>query len=167
MLYTSGLVLITNLILVGWVIAIQGGRLKVAALRRQPGPADTPTDTRTTTQTDTQRLPGRAEDVRLVLAAGLLGSAAIHLVVVPEHLIEWAAAGGFFLLLAAAEVVVAGMVLTRLRTAALLAAAAISLVPLAVWLWSRTIGLPFGPDRGWRKPSALPTAWPACWRSSR
>ncbi len=104
--------LLTNLLLVGWVIAIKGGRLKVSTLRRPAGLTDSAA----------QRLPGRAEDVRLVLAAGLLGSAAIHLLVVPEHLIEWPAAGVFFVLLAAAEIVAAGLVLTRLRTAALLIA---------------------------------------------
>ena len=39
--------------------------------------------------------------------AALLGSAAIHAAVIPEHLAEWPAAGGFFVLLAAAEIAVA------------------------------------------------------------
>jgi len=138
MLYTSGFVLLTNVLLVGWVIAVKGGRLKVSALRQPTAPTDS----------RVQRLPGRAEDVRLVLAAGLLGSAAIHVFVVPEHLIEWPSAGVFFVALAAAEIVVAGLVLSRLRTGALLIAVAVSVVPLAIWLWSRTVGLPFGPDPG-------------------
>jgi hypothetical protein len=59
LLYTSGFVLLTNLLLVGWVIAIKGGRLKVSTLRRPAGLTDSAA----------QRLPGRAEDVRLVLNA--------------------------------------------------------------------------------------------------
>src|SRR6185312_8387396 len=74
------------------------------------------------------------DGLRLFLAAGLLGSAAIHAAVVPEHLTEWAAAGVFFIVLTAAELAVGAPV--------------VSIGPLAVWLYSRTLGLPFGPEPG-------------------
>src|SRR4029077_3534063 len=57
----------------------------------------------------------------------------------------WPAAALFFVILVAAEVAVAAILLGNLRRGGLLAAAAVSLVPLAVWVYSRATGLPFGP----------------------
>jgi hypothetical protein len=37
--YASGLVLATNVVLVGWVVALKGGRLQVPASRREEAPA--------------------------------------------------------------------------------------------------------------------------------
>ena len=37
--YASGIVVATNLLLVGWVVALQGGRLEVPALRGEEAPA--------------------------------------------------------------------------------------------------------------------------------
>src|SRR6185312_16857734 len=88
------------------------------------------------------------DGLRLVLAAGLVGSAAIHAAVIPEHLGEWAAAGVFFIVLTGAELAVAALLLARSQPIVLLAAAAVSIGPLAVWLYSRTLGLPFGPEAG-------------------
>ncbi|MFF2242713.1 hypothetical protein ACFVTM_00835 [Arthrobacter sp. NPDC058130] len=128
--YGSGMLLVTNLVLVGWVVAIRGGRLDVSSIRRRTAPG-TGSDHR-----------------RLFLAAALFGSAAIHAAVVPEHLREWAAAGVFFAILAAAQLALGLLLLGRRRRAVLLAVAAASVVPLALWLGSRTVGLPFGPTAG-------------------
>ena len=130
--YTGALLLATNLILTSWIVALQGGRLPVAKAR--PATAGTTV--------------GRDADLRLLLAGGLVGSAVIHAAVVPEHLQEWAAAGLFFILLTLAQVVVADQLLRRPGSRTVLAAAAVSLLPLVVWLASRTVGLPFGPDAG-------------------
>lgn len=143
--YASGLILVTNLVLVGWVLAVKGGRLKVATIRATPsGAIDTPRGS-------------RVGNVHLLLVAGLLGSAAIHTAVTPDHLSEWPAAGVFFILLTAAEVAIAVAVLfaPRQRTV-LLTAAVISLGPLALWLYSRTAGLPFGPAAGIPEAVSLP-----------
>jgi len=130
--YGSGILLVTNLVLVGWVVAIRGGRLKVSAT----SPAES-----------TSR--SRIDDLRLLLVAALLGSAAIHAAVIPEHLTVWAAAGAFFILLAAAQLAAAaGVLVTRLRPMSLLAAAAISVGALVLWYYSRSFGLPFGPEAG-------------------
>jgi len=97
--------------------------------------------------TDSAR-SSRVHDLRLLLAAGLFGSAAIHAAVVPEHLTEWAAAGVFFIVLTAAELAGAALLLTRLQPNVLFGAAVVSIGPLALWLYSRTAGMPFGPGAG-------------------
>ena len=136
--YGIGILLVTNLVLVGWVVAIRGGRLDVSRTRRQ-----------------TAR--GRGTDHRrLFLAATLVGSAAIHAAVVPEHLGEWATAGVFFAILAAAQLALGLLSLGRRHRALLLAVAAASIVPLALWLCSRTVGLPFGPAAGTPESAGLP-----------
>ncbi|CAH0228417.1 hypothetical protein SRABI26_02583 [Arthrobacter sp. Bi26] len=136
--YGSGILLVTNLVLVGWVVAIRGGRLDVSRTRRR-----------------TAR--GRGIDHRrLFLAAALVGSAAIHAAVVPEHFGEWAAAGVFFAILAAAQLALGLLSLGRRHRALLKAVAAVSIVPLALWLCSRTVGLPFGPAAGSPESAGMP-----------
>ena len=126
----AGLLALTNVVAVGWVVAVCGGRLRVSILR--PAPA---------------RQHTRAQDLRILLAAGLTGSAVIHAAVVPEHLREWSAAGAFFVALAGGELVVAAALAWRRGMPALVAAVILSVCPLLLWLCSRTIGLPLGPDR--------------------
>jgi hypothetical protein len=124
------LMLVTDLLLVALVVAFRGGDVVLA---KPPRPAS----------------PRRREDARLVLAAGLLGAAAIHAAVAPEHLRHWWAAGVFFMALAVAEAATAAAVLARapaLRVPALWAVVVVSAVPLLVWTVSRTAGLSFGPQ---------------------
>ncbi|GAA1896644.1 hypothetical protein [Lapillicoccus jejuensis] len=121
------LVVVTNVVLATWLWAAAGGRLRLT------GPATTATAPDTV--------------LRRGLAATLAGTAAIHLAVVPEHLEEWPAAGAFFLVLATVELLAAAAVLRRLR-GDLLVVVAVSVVPLVVWLVSRTMGLPIGPEPG-------------------
>ena len=138
--YGIGLMLVTNLVLVGWVVALRGGRLDIAASQARPRAL---------------ARVGRVDDLRLLLAAGLIGSAVVHAAVVSVQLAEWTAAGWFFIVLAAVELATAGLVLVRPSRGVLLAAAAASIVPLVVWLCSRTIGLPFGPQAGAAQPVGL------------
>jgi hypothetical protein len=128
--------LLTNAVLVAWVVAMWGGRLKVSETRgAREGASLLGSD--------------RAHQVRLLLVGALVGSAAIHAAVVPEHLAEWSAAGLFFMVLTMWELAVAGMLLARLEERTmLLAAVLVSVLPLALWLVSRTVGLPFGPEPG-------------------
>ena len=145
----AGCSLVTNLVLVGWVVAIRGGRLDVTTTRRAAGALPQ-------SALAADRAPSRTDDLRRLLAAGLVGSAVIHAAVVPEHLAEWAGAGVFFAVLAAAELAVAAVLLARPQPGALLAAAIVSIGPLALWLYSRTVGLPFGPGAGVPEPVGLP-----------
>ncbi len=144
--YTTGLVLVTNLVLVSWVVAMRGGRIRLITSTPQ-----------TVTAADPVRVSrNKLSDVRLLLVAGLLGSAAIHAAVVPEHLSEWRAAGLFFILLATAEVAVVQLPRDRRPRLALFAAAGVSLAPLALWVYSRTAGLPFGPEAGVPEAVGIP-----------
>jgi hypothetical protein len=128
--YGSGLVLVTNLVLLGLLVAFRGGKLDIASARRAP------------------KRVGRFDNVELFLLAGLLGAAVVHATVVTEQLSRWPAAGIALLVLTVAEVDVALLFLLRLRSVQYVATAVVSAVPLLVWLYSRTAGLPFGPDAG-------------------
>jgi hypothetical protein len=131
------LVLVSNLVLLGLVVAFRGGRLDLASVHRRP-----------------ERV-SRFDGVEVFLMSGLLGAAAIHAVVIREQLSLWPAAGVFLVLLAIAEVDVAALFLIRLRSPALLATVVVSAGPLLLWLYSRTIGLPFGPQAGVPQPVGL------------
>jgi hypothetical protein len=110
------------------------------------------TSTRVDTDASTQapaapiRRPSSFEVVRVLLIASLLGGAALHAAVVREHVDHWPAAGLFFVVLAASGLVVGAALLRRVNAQLLLAALALSVGPLLVWLVSRTAGLPFGPE---------------------
>jgi hypothetical protein len=148
--YGAAILLVTNLVLVGWVVAIRGGRLKLSTTR---GVASLPRS--------------RVDDLRRFLAAGLLGCAALHAAVVPDRLTGWAdlldptSASVFFIALAAAELVVATLLLTRPQPAMLRAAAAISFGPLALYGYSRIVGIQFGPGARVHEQVGL-TNWAAC-----
>ena len=125
----GALMLVTNLVLVAWAVALRGGRMLLG------------------TRQDGRSAPSsRIHDLRLLLVAGLVGSAAVHAAVIPEHLQEWAAAGSFFVVLAIAELALGLLVLVRLDRLVLGAVVAVSAVPLGLWLVSRTVGLPIGPE---------------------
>ena len=167
-LYISRWVLLTNLALVLWILALRGGRLT-----HRTTTTTTTTTTGTTTGTSsgstsglgarlaarlgTDASAGRAGQRRLLLAATLTGAGAIHAAVTPEHATEWAAAAAFFLLLTAAELGTAAALLSHPHSRrALHAARAISILPIAIWAYSRSIGLPFGPAAGTAEPIAIP-----------
>ncbi len=151
--YGSGILLVTNLVLVSWVVALKGGRLRLSAPQRS---SVLPTAMLPTVAAGAAGAgQSRVGDLRLLLAAGLLGTAAIHAAVIPEHLTEWAAAGVFFVVLVAAELGVVALLLARPQPRVLLAAVAVSIGPLAVWLYSRTVGIPFGLGAGVPEPVGL------------
>lgn len=132
--YGIGILLVTNLVLVAWVVALRGGRLDLTATH--------PRMTRALSHV------GQVDDLRLLLAAGLIGSAVVHAAVVPAHLTAWSAASEFFVVLTAAELALAGLVLVRPGRLVLLATVGASLGALALWLYSGAVRLPFGPESG-------------------
>lgn len=156
------LLLVTNVVLLAWTIALRGGRLQVATARR-PASGTLPrvrgqgrgarwSRTRVSSRS-------RADDLRTFLVLGLLATAALHAVVVPAHVAEWPAAGVFFVVLAVAECAVAERLFTRREVRApIVLAAAVSLGPLLLWAWSRLTGLPFGPEPGVAEPVGLTDA---------
>jgi hypothetical protein len=135
-IYISRWLLLTNLVLVAWLVAMWGGRLKVATTR---GQADAASDGPTDAELVTGR--SRVTDMRLLLVGALVASAAVHAALVPGHLSEWA--GALFLFLTVWELAVAGMLLARLEERmVLLAAVVISIAPLLLWASSGTAALP-------------------------
>jgi hypothetical protein len=87
---------------------------------------------------------------KMLVALTLVGAAAIHVAVTPQHFDEWFAAGVFFVVLAVAEAVSGAVMASRVgeRPAARGLVAALSAGTIALWVVSRTVGLPFGPDPG-------------------
>ena len=87
---------------------------------------------------------------KMLAALTLVGAAVIHVAVIPEHFEEWFAAGVFFIVLAAAEALGGAVMLSRVGdvppTRWILAALTVGTIGL--WIASRTVGLPFGPDPG-------------------
>ena len=139
----GALMLLTNLLIVGWFVALRGGRLPLSSTKPATSPA-------------AQAASSRAHDVRLLLITGLLATAAIHAAVIRQHLTHWQPAGLSFALLTLTEVAVAALLLTRRHRNSSLAALIVSIAPLAVWLVSRTVGLPIGPTTGTRLGTGLP-----------
>ena len=92
------------------------------------------------------RRPAAADLTVVTAAACLVGSELIHTVVLPEHLREWWAAGVFFAVVSLLEGGLAAAVLFAPSRRVWLAALTLSVATVAVWAWSRTAGLPFGPD---------------------
>ena len=139
----GALMLVTNLVLVGWALALRGGRMSLGTAR-----------------TSVPTAVGQTRDYRLVAAAGLIGSAVIHAAVVPEHLAEWPAAGTFFVLLVGTELALGMAVLMSPHRLVLVATAVVSAATLLLWLVSRSVGLPIGPEAG--IPEAVGLADLAC-----
>jgi hypothetical protein len=137
--YTGAFVLVTNSVLVCWMVMMRGGRLNVSR---------NPTRRRGADLVASPIVRHRVEGLRLVLIAGLLGSAAIHAVAVPGQLARWPAGGAFLVLLSAAQVTAAAIMIIRPGRRPLIGASVVSIGPLLLWLWSRTLGIPFGPAAG-------------------
>ena len=82
--------------------------------------------------------------VRTVAAVAMLGAAIIHFAFAPDHLSEQASHGVFFLVVGWLQLLVAGALAFRWRPqrAWLLATAALGVGVAALWLLTRTAGLP-------------------------
>ena len=158
-LYASGFLVVTNLFLVGWVVAIRGGRLAVTLTRRPAGdtwmrPTNSPTSSEfpeaaTPDAIPSEGLVGRAEDLRLLLVAALLASAHLSCAIALMKLTEWPTGALFLVLFVIGDVAVAALLLGRLRRAVLIAAVLIAVASLAFSLISAE-GLLSGPLPGGR-----------------
>ena len=81
------------------------------------------------------------------LAALSAGAAAIHFAVIFEHFNEYVLYGAFFLVISWAQAIWAAVVLWRPSRTWLWLGIAGNAIIVAVYLASRTTGLPFGPDK--------------------
>jgi hypothetical protein len=104
----------------------------------------------TTEQTEsTESDTGRSDASTTVrwLAAVLSATVgAVHFGYAPHHLSEDWAHGWFFLLLGAYELTFAVLIVTRPRRWLWASALVVGVGSVAVWVVSRTVGLPFGPE---------------------
>ena len=80
------------------------------------------------------------------LAALSVGAAAIHFAVIFEHFAENVLYGAFFLVISWAQLIWAALVLWRPARTVLWLGAGGNAIIIAVYVASRTVGLPFGPD---------------------
>jgi hypothetical protein len=91
------------------------------------------------------RRPWRAV-ARAAAILTLVGSAVIHFSQVRAHLQEWRPSGITFLVLAGAELVLAVAMLIGASRPAYLLGIWVSQATILLWLLSRTVGIPFGPE---------------------
>jgi hypothetical protein len=83
---------------------------------------------------------------RYVLAVAALGAGAIHLAYAPEHLTEYLPLGVGFIAAGTLQLLWAVAVTIRDSSRLLYAGGVLSLVLAGVYLMSRTVGLPLGPE---------------------
>ena len=96
-------------------------------------------------------IEARNATVRVIVAvACLLGAQFLHWSVIDQHAKEWSASGDFFFILALLEGVMTVLVIAWLKPWVAAAGIVLSAIPVMVWLWDRTLGLPFGPNKGIR-----------------
>jgi hypothetical protein len=81
-------------------------------------------------------------------AACLLGSESIHTAVMPSHFGLWWATGAFFLAISLLEGLLAAALLIAPSQRLAEVVVAVSIGTVALWAWSRTVGVPLGPDAG-------------------
>jgi len=94
---------------------------------------------------------GAVRPSRVLYAAAALSllAALIHLWATPEHFEEWWGYGAFFLVAALAQALYAPLVLVRPTRMVLLSGIAGNLGIVALYLLTRTVGIPlFGPGAG-------------------
>ena len=82
--------------------------------------------------------------VRVTAAASTAGAGAVHLAIVPDHLREYLPFGIFFAVVGAAQLGAAGA-LQRPSRLSPVGVAVGQVLLVALWLMSRTTGLPVGP----------------------
>lgn len=76
----------------------------------------------------------------------------IHLVVMPEHFMEWWGYGTFFLIAAVAQVIYGGALLFRFRRSLVVAGIVGNVLLIVLWIWTRAVGVPLvGPGAGERE----------------
>jgi len=94
------------------------------------------------------------------VAAASAGAGVIHLAVAPDHLREWVPFGVFFLVLGVAQLAWAALVWIRPARSLLITGAIANAGVVALWLLSRSAGIPIGPEH-W-SPEAIGFADVVC-----
>jgi hypothetical protein len=126
----SVILLVTNLVLVVWMVAIRGGRLSVG--KQKPSGA---------AQSGTRPAAWFAE-VQLVLVAGLVGTGTVLATHATADLLDSVVAALLLLLLAAGQLACAQLATARPGRPAWIAAALLAVGLPALWLYAHTAGNP-------------------------
>jgi hypothetical protein len=124
--------LVTNLVLVFWVLALRGGRIHPGKVLRS-GPAGAGA-----------RQPAWSGEVLLLLVAGLVGTATVLAVHATADLLHSVVAAMALLMVATALLVVAQQAMSRPGRSAWIGAAAIATALPAVWVWAHLTGHQLG-----------------------
>jgi peptidoglycan biosynthesis protein MviN/MurJ (putative lipid II flippase) len=85
---------------------------------------------------------------RIAAVCSLFGAEAIHAGVIQEHIDEWLPIGLFFVGISLIEGILAVALITKPSRRVIRLAIAVSLGTVALWLYTRTAGLPVGPMAG-------------------
>ena len=134
---------------------------------KAPPPSHMTTGTTMTTEAAVLTVVGRHRSIdtelvaRIGVAACLMGAAVVHSTVVEHHYAAWPLAGAFFLLLQISQTVLAVATLLLWGRTTATAVVLLSSLALGVWLMSRTVGLPVGPE-AFSRPEAVGAADLAC-----
>ena len=94
------------------------------------------------------------------MALGSVCAALIHTAVMPEHFEQSIWYGLFFLGAALGQFVFAALIVTRPRRSVVLAGTIGCGLVVVLWLVSRTLGVPIGPDNGGTEPLGSSTSSP-------
>lgn len=124
------IMLVTNLVLIAWLVALRGGRMSPG--RQLPPSVPGFGDRRATW------LP----EVQLALAASLVGTGTVLAVHATADLIRSVVAAMLLLMAATAQLAVAHVAMTRPGRRAWLAAAGLAVALPALWLYAHTAGNP-------------------------
>jgi len=93
--------------------------------------------------------------LRFAVAMLSMGAAWIHLAVTGEHLAEFWLFGAFFATIAGLQAVWAIAVLLRPTTFVCVSGVIVNAGIVAIWVTSRTIGMPFGPEPWTPEPPGI------------
>jgi hypothetical protein len=89
-----------------------------------------------------------AGEMKLTLGLASLSAALIHVMAGVHHFAEWWLFGVGFMVMAVAQAVSAATLALSDARPALVAAVALNAPIVLLWAWSRTLGLPIGPEAG-------------------
>lgn len=95
-------------------------------------------------------------EVPLALATLSLGAGAIHFAVISAHFAEYWVFGVFFAVLAWYQAIWALLYALRPHRMLALTALLVNAGTVALWLWTRTVGVPIGPTAGELEPIGAP-----------
>jgi len=132
--YGAVLLLITNLVAVGWITAMRGGRIDVAKLRT----------TDMSGAGDATPPASRVESVRMLLVLSLAATVVVYGATLPAYLSTSPVSGVVMFAVAALQLLLAALLLILPGRPAAIATAMVTGTLVALWLLSSTTGLPLG-----------------------